>query len=203
MRVCWGVSGQGMAARCIIEAHEAGIINSSIVAIVADRETSITSFCEVRSMPFFQCSDQNFNQTFERAQRQLNCNYLGLTFNRLIQQSTIDSYKGNVFNLHMSLLPAFPGFGATRKAIQSGEKYAGCTVHVVTAEMDAGPIIAQAKCEIDQADTVQTLGRKQFEIALPLLLQTMRNLSEMQLRSFVNVDPDLVEFSNRFARKLP
>ena len=65
-----------------------------------------------------------------------------------------------MLNVHPSLLPAFPGVDAQRQALEHGVKVAGCTVHVVTADLDAGPIIAQSAVPVLSADTVETLSAR-------------------------------------------
>jgi phosphoribosylglycinamide formyltransferase-1 len=127
---------------------------------------------------------------------------MGLTFNRLIPQSVIDSFNGRIFNLHLSLLPMFPGFGATRKALESGLPYAGVTVHLVDAGIDTGPIIGQQKVPIRASDTEATLGRRQFEAAVPLLLQTVRLMEDRKAPRFDQCDADLVRFAADWCLKI-
>src|SRR5690606_27300096 len=63
-------------------------------------------------------------------------------------------------NIHPSLLPAFPGLHVQQKAIDAGVRISGCTVHFVTAELDAGPIIAQAAVPVLPDDTADTLAAR-------------------------------------------
>ena len=126
---------------------------------------------------------------------------MGLTFNRLIPQTVIDSFNGKIFNLHLSLLPAFPGFGATRKALESGLPYTGVTVHFVDAGIDTGPVIAQKRVAIRESDSPATLGRRQFETAVPLLLHTVRMLESGRVLTFDEPDPELVEFGAQYCRQ--
>src|SRR5262249_27836586 len=123
---------------------------------------------------------------------------MGLTFNRLIPASVIDAFNGQIFNLHLSWLPMFPGFGATKKALESGLSDAGVTVHFVDAGVDTGPIIAQRKVPIHAGDNVATLGRRQFEAAVPLVLQTVRLMENRQQPRFELCDADLERFAADF-----
>jgi phosphoribosylglycinamide formyltransferase 1 len=79
---------------------------------------------------------------------------------RLVTSTLLDAYEERVLNIHPSLLPSFPGLRAVEQALEAGVKIAGCTVHVVTCEMDAGPIIAQAAVPVLDGDTAQSLHRR-------------------------------------------
>lgn len=67
-------------------------------------------------------------------------------------------WKDRMVNIHPSLLPAFPGLHVQQQALDAGVRVSGCTVHLVTADLDAGPIIAQAAVPVLQGDTAETLA---------------------------------------------
>jgi phosphoribosylglycinamide formyltransferase-1 len=69
-------------------------------------------------------------------------------------------YEGRLLNIHPSLLPAFPGLHTHERAIEAGCKFAGATVHRVTAELDHGPILAQAIVPVLPNDTADTLAAR-------------------------------------------
>lgn len=79
-------------------------------------------------------------------------------FMRLITADLVARWKGAMLNIHPSLLPAFKGLDTHARALQAGVKIAGCTVHFVTAEMDDGPIIAQAAVPVAPGDTAEQLA---------------------------------------------
>ena len=81
-------------------------------------------------------------------------------FMRRLSARFIEAFAGPVLNVHPSLLPAFPGLDGPGQALAHGVKVAGCTVHLVTAELDAGPIVAQAAVPVLPADTVDTLAAR-------------------------------------------
>ncbi|WP_291864232.1 formyltransferase family protein [Bradyrhizobium sp.] len=198
MRLSWAVSGRGMAARAVMEAHLAGLLQSKLDLVIFDRTgatDSMIEYCERRGIDFQVVVPTNLEAELLEGQRARRLDSMGLTFNRLIPQSVIESFNGRIFNLHLSLLPMFPGFGATRKALQSGLPYAGVTVHLVDAGIDTGPIIAQRKVPIRASDDEATLGRRQFEAALPLLLQTVRVMENQKKTQFHECDADLTRFA--------
>jgi phosphoribosylglycinamide formyltransferase-1 len=76
---------------------------------------------------------------------------------RLLSPKFVARWRGRLLNIHPSLLPAFKGAYAVRDALVAGVKETGCTVHQVIAEVDAGPILLQAKVPVLPDDTEETL----------------------------------------------
>lgn len=81
-------------------------------------------------------------------------------FMRILTPGFVARYEGRLLNIHPSLLPAFPGLHTHQRALDAGCKFAGATVHQVTAELDYGPILAQAVVPIVPGDTAQTIASR-------------------------------------------
>ena len=81
-------------------------------------------------------------------------------FMRILTPGFVAHYAGRLLNIHPSLLPAFPGLHTHERAIEAGCKFAGATVHEVTAELDHGPILAQAVVPVLQGDTPEVLAAR-------------------------------------------
>ena len=81
-------------------------------------------------------------------------------FMRILTSGFVAHYDGKLLNIHPSLLPAFPGLHTHERAIEAGCKFAGATVHRVTAELDHGPILAQAVVPVLADDTADTLAAR-------------------------------------------
>ncbi|HDZ73038.1 MAG TPA: phosphoribosylglycinamide formyltransferase [Aurantimonas coralicida] len=79
---------------------------------------------------------------------------------RILSEGFVRRYSGRLINIHPSLLPLFPGLDSHRRALATGMRIHGCTVHFVTDRMDEGPIIAQAAIAIEPDDTAETLGAR-------------------------------------------
>jgi formyltetrahydrofolate-dependent phosphoribosylglycinamide formyltransferase len=79
---------------------------------------------------------------------------------RLLTSVLVDAWAGKMLNIHPSLLPSFPGLDSHARALQAGVKLHGCTVHLVTQEMDAGPILAQAAVPVLPNDTPDSLAAR-------------------------------------------
>ena len=79
---------------------------------------------------------------------------------RLLTPLLVGAWRGRMLNIHPSLLPAFPGLHTHARAIAAGVKLHGCTVHLVTEQMDEGPILAQAAVPVLEGDTEDTLAAR-------------------------------------------
>ncbi len=79
---------------------------------------------------------------------------------RLLSPFFVAKYPNRILNIHPSLLPSFPGLESQRQALEYGVKFAGCTVHFVDENLDAGPIIAQATVPVLDDDTETSLSEK-------------------------------------------
>jgi phosphoribosylglycinamide formyltransferase-1 len=81
-------------------------------------------------------------------------------FMRILSSGFVAHYAGRLVNIHPSLLPAFTGLHTHQRAIDAGCRFAGCTVHQVTAELDLGPIVDQAVVPVLPGDTADTLAAR-------------------------------------------
>ncbi len=81
-------------------------------------------------------------------------------FMRLVGRPLLEAFPNRILNIHPSLLPAFPGVDAQRQALEHGVKVAGATVHLVTADLDGGPIVVQAAVPVREDDTAETLSAR-------------------------------------------
>ena len=79
---------------------------------------------------------------------------------RLVTPAFVDAFPNAILNVHPSLLPAFPGLDAQHQAWAHGVRVSGVTVHFVTAELDAGPIVMQAAVPVEAGDTAETLAAR-------------------------------------------
>jgi phosphoribosylglycinamide formyltransferase-1 len=81
-------------------------------------------------------------------------------FMRILSKNFIQSFKGQILNIHPSLLPKYKGLNTHERAIKNKDRYSGCTVHLVTSKLDSGKIIIQKKVKINKKDTPRTLANK-------------------------------------------
>ena len=81
-------------------------------------------------------------------------------FMKILSNKFIKKFNGKIVNIHPSLLPKYKGLDTHRKVLENNEKFSGCTVHYVTAQLDSGKIILQKQVKINKTDTEKTLKRK-------------------------------------------
>jgi phosphoribosylglycinamide formyltransferase-1 len=81
-------------------------------------------------------------------------------FMRVLTPGFVARFAGRMLNIHPSLLPKYPGLHTHQRALDAGDAEAGCTVHEVTADLDAGPILGQARVPILPGDTAETLASR-------------------------------------------
>lgn len=79
-------------------------------------------------------------------------------FMRILTPDFVQRFEGRMLNIHPSLLPLYPGLHTHQRALDAGDVQAGCTVHQVTAELDAGPLLGQARVPVLAGDTADTLA---------------------------------------------
>lgn len=109
-------------------------------------------------------SNEEFNREIIGALQPFHPQLLVLAgFMRIVHPCLIDAFAGQVVNIHPALLPSFKGLDAQRQALEAGVRFAGCTVHFVTRDVDSGPIIAQAVVPVLPGDTEETLSQRILE----------------------------------------
>jgi phosphoribosylglycinamide formyltransferase 1 len=97
----------------------------------------------------------------DAALRASGAGYLALCgYMRILTADFVSGWEGRMVNTHPSLLPKFKGLDTHQRAIDAGEKYGGCSVHVVTAELDGGPLLGQIPVAILPTDTADSLARR-------------------------------------------
>ena len=113
-------------------------------------------------------------------------------FMRLVGQPLLDAFPNRILNIHPSLLPSFPGLDAQRQALEHGVQVTGATVHLVTSELDGGPIVLQAAVPVLPGDTVETLSARVLVEEHRIYPEAIRHrargrLDDLDARRFVRV----------------
>lgn len=101
---------------------------------------------------------------------------------RLLSPGFVRAFPGRILNVHPALLPAFPGLHAQRQALEHGVKLAGATVHVVTEELDAGPILAQEAVPVLEGDDEERLAARILEAEHRIYPRAVRAMLEGRVR---------------------
>ncbi len=100
---------------------------------------------------------------------------------RLLSPQFVERWPGRILNIHPSLLPLYKGLDTHRRAILAGDEFAGCSVHIVTAELDDGPVIAQTKVRILARDDPETLAARVLEAEHKLYPVALENYARALL----------------------
>lgn len=98
-------------------------------------------------------------------------------FGTILGAAVFDAFPGRLLNTHPALLPSFPGWHAVREALAAGAGVTGCTVHVATLEVDAGPVLAQEEVAVRPEDTEATLHERIKEVERRLYPATIRRFA--------------------------
>lgn len=147
-----------------VGARVAAVISNKAQAqglVFAARQGIATAVLEHQSFDSREAFDAALSQVIDRYDEPGQPALVVLAgFMRILTPSFVNHYAGRLINIHPSLLPAFPGLHTHRRAIEAGCKLAGATVHQVTAEVDFGPILAQAAVPVLPGDTPEVLAAR-------------------------------------------
>ena len=170
MRLGLLASGRGSNADAILRAIAAGRLGAEAALLICDREAGALDVAArhgltARVMPRRDYADRVAQQTAMRdALLAAGVDFVALAgFAAILEPVMVDAFEQRILNIHPSLLPSFAGTVAPEPqaaALRAGVKLAGCTVHVVTAEVDAGPIVGQAAVPVLPDDTVNSLAAR-------------------------------------------
>jgi phosphoribosylglycinamide formyltransferase-1 len=162
------ISGRGSNLQALIDAVDEGRLHARIAVVISNRPDAgglaraaaagiETVVLDHRTFP----SRDDFDRAVADALLSRGVRVVCLAgFMRLVGPPLLDAFPNGILNIHPSLLPAFPGVDAQRQALQYGVKIAGATVHLVTGELDAGPIVLQASVPVEDDDSVETLSAR-------------------------------------------
>ena len=163
-------SGRGSNADAILSAIAQGRLDARAGLLICDREAGAMEVAQrhgvpARVMPRRDYPDRLSQQTGMRsALLEAGVDFVALAgFAAILEPVVVDAFEGRILNIHPSLLPSFAGTVAPQPqadALRAGVKLAGCTVHVVTNEVDAGPIVGQAAVPVLPNDTVDSLAAR-------------------------------------------
>ena len=160
-------SGRGSNFQAIQKEIEAGTLDAEISVLISDRpQAPALSIAETRGIPAHALPyDRNDREQFERAAADLlekhGCEWIILAgFMRILTPWFIQRFKNRILNIHPSLLPAFKGLHPQRQALEAGVKVSGCTVHLVTQDLDAGPILVQRTVPVLPGDDEAALAAR-------------------------------------------
>lgn len=184
------ISGTGSNMRVIAEQAAAGRLAVEVRAVISDRADAgglITAASmgipheavDPRAYPTREVFDAALAKAVERYRPEL---VVLAGFMKILGSKFVERFAGRMLNIHPSLLPNYPGLHTHRRALQAGDAEHGASVHFVTAELDGGPLIMQARVPVLPGDTEATLAARVLKQEHRLYPEVLRLLSAGRLK---------------------
>lgn len=162
------ISGRGSNMEAVVRAARSEGWPARVAAVISNRaDAGGLAFAAAHGIPTAVVPSKNYpdRASFDAAlQHEIDRFAPDLVvlagFMRILTAPFVAHYEGRMLNIHPSLLPAYPGLDTHRKALEAGEREHGATVHFVTAELDHGPMVAQARVPVLPGDTEDSLAAR-------------------------------------------
>lgn len=162
------LSGRGSNFEALADSVAAGRIPGAEIAIVVSNregapgiERAKSRGIATRVIPSKGLEREVYDRQVAAALHEARVDLVCLAgYMRLLSPFFVAEFPQRILNIHPSLLPSFPGLEAQKQAFEYGVKFAGCTVHFVDENLDAGPIVLQSSVAVEDADTVESLSAR-------------------------------------------
>ena len=162
------ISGNGSNLQAIIDHCESGNINGEITCVVSNKDGAYgiqraeasNIKTEIINEDKFE-SRKDFNEELFNLLLNLNADLIVLAgFMKILNEKTANYFFGKIINIHPSLLPKYPGLNTHTKVIDNKEKYHGVSIHYVSSQLDAGPLIAQGQIIVNKDESIERLEER-------------------------------------------
>lgn len=165
------ISGRGSNLQALVEATRDGRLDTTIAVVISNRASApgleLARAASIETVVLSQrdyASRDAYDTALAATLRERGVGLVCLAgFMQLVGAPLLDAFPNAILNIHPSLLPSFPGLDAQRQAVEHGVKVSGVTVHLVTGELDAGPIVAQCTVPVRDDDTAESLAARILE----------------------------------------
>jgi phosphoribosylglycinamide formyltransferase 1 len=162
------LSGRGSNFEALADSISAGRIPGAEIALVLSNREGAPGIDRAKSrglatlvIPSKGLERETYDRQVITALREAKVDLICLAgYMRLLSPYFVAAFPQRILNIHPSLLPSFPGLESQKQALEYGVKFAGCTVHFVDENLDAGPIILQSVVPVEDRDTEETLGAR-------------------------------------------
>ena len=158
------VSGRGSNMQSLVKAAGDGY---EVVVVASDRpEAAGLAWAREQGIPTFALSPKGigkaaYEAALDAALRAAGAEYIALAgYMRLLSDKFVADWRGRIVNIHPSLLPKYKGLDTHARAIDAGDAEAGCSIHLVTEELDGGEVLGQARVPIQPGDDAETLAAR-------------------------------------------
>ena len=163
------ISGRGSNMTALVDAAKAPDCPYEVVLVLSNKpDAEGLTLAAAAGVPTLAIDHRPFGadreaheRALDAALRKAGAEYVALAgYMRVLTPYLVQAWAGRMINIHPSLLPKYPGLDTHRRAIEAGDVEAGCSVHLVTAGVDEGPILDQARVPVVAGDTPETLSAR-------------------------------------------
>lgn len=183
------ISGNGSNLQSIIDAIKSGRLNASITAVISNNpdayglsraknhgiDTRVIDHRQFATRDAFDRELLLYTQSYDP-------DYVVLAgFMRILGSSFIQANKNKILNIHPSLLPFYRGLNTYQRAIDNGETEHGVSIHIVTAELDDGPVLMKGRYPVEETDDPADLTRKGQDLEYQMYPELLQLISEKRL----------------------
>ena len=153
------ISGRGSNLQAIIDAVGTGRIHAAVTRVISDRADA--GGLETARAANIAVSIAETDDELQALLSDIAPDAIALAgFMRILSPGIIERFSGKVLNIHPSLLPGHKGLNTHRRVLEGGDEYHGCSVHFATEELDAGPVVLQARIRVNRTDSPDTLAAR-------------------------------------------
>jgi len=184
------LSGNGSNLQAIIDSIQAKKLPAQVVAVISNKPEAYgiirakNAGIPVEVLSHTDFSDRNqYDSALKDLIDKYNPDLVVLAgFMRILSTEFVEHYRHRMLNIHPSLLPKYKGLNTHQRVLDAGEKEHGCSVHFVTPELDDGPVILQAKIQVKEDDTAETLAARIHEQEHIIYPEAIRQYAENKLK---------------------
>ena len=180
IRIAALASGRGSNLQAVIDAIAAGTLDAGIVGVFSDKPDAAAlqrgpEALRWSRQPKTFASRDAFDAALGDAVAASEPDWIiCVGYMRILGEAFVQRFRGRLLNIHPSLLPKYKGLHTHARALEAGDAEHGASVHFVTAELDAGAVIAQARVPVQAGDDADALAARVLSVEHPLLLQVLR-----------------------------
>lgn len=180
IRIAALASGRGSNLQAVIDAIAAGTLDAGIVGVFSDKSDAaalqrVPEALRWSRQPKTFASRDAFDAALGDAVAASEPDWIiCVGYMRILGEAFVQRFRGRLLNIHPSLLPKYKGLHTHARALEAGDAEHGASVHFVTAELDAGAVIAQARVPVQAGDDADALAARVLSVEHPLLLQVLR-----------------------------
>lgn len=175
-RIVIMISGRGSNMEAIINATNTGKLDAEVVGVISNNPSALgLAIAKENNIPIYIALKSDFDATLNSIFDDLKPDVIFLAgFMQILSANIVNKWKDIMMNIHPSILPAFKGLNTHQRAIDAGELIHGCTVHMLTADVDSGAVVDQSTLCMEYGESVESLSDRVLELEHKLCITAIR-----------------------------